>query len=137
MNCNYLTKTNTASLYKNNNLLVRASSEFTIRCCNNIDLELGYNRCCNCTRVCAFIRNMGECDLKNVLVRFSITKDNNCCNCACCNKKVIKEVCLYCLGVNCVQRACIDLPRMCNQRQLIKVEVISNCQVLKEDFILV
>lgn len=133
MNCNYLTKTNTASLCRNNNVLVRASSNFTIRCCNNIDLNLGYSCYLNCYRICAFIKNLGECNLENIIVRFTIINPNNCCLPSC-NYTIKIPICF--LGVNCNEQVCINL-RKTNRKQLIKVEVISNYNVLKEDIILV
>lgn len=140
MNCDYITKTNRASLCKNGRLITTASGSYTIRCCNNIEMNLAYN-CCNCIRVCAFIKNIGECNLTNVLARFTITRMCKTCNCYNevnnCNRRQIREVCINCLNVDCAKSVCINLPKLCNLRQLVKVEIIANGNVLKEDTILI
>ena len=146
MNCNCLTKTSTASLYRNGQLITQASANFIVCDCNDISddisMQLGYNRCGNILRICSFVKNNGEY-INNAILRVRVCCQNNycyrnrCCNycsCNCCeNNCRCKEYNLCNLYQGTTRQICFNLNRCCCNCYKIEAELIVDNQVVARE----
>ena len=132
MNCNCSTKTSTASLYRNGQLITQASANFIV--CNrenpdnDINLLLGYNRCGNALRICSFIRN-NSVFISNAILRVKVCCVNNCCynSCKC------REFYLCGLGSGATRQVCFNLNRCCCSCYYIEAQVIVNNEIVARE----